>query len=305
MSKIFTISLIVLLLNVTIIPSITANVTQDDLVEITSEFSGLAGHKTTVKLTQQEAAELEQVIDDIKVKLDNANTREETIVIFKEAVVELDEYGLLGDLSVEQAQRLVTGRYQDSRVMTLFQQLFKRSQSSDFECNLLSLIAGKTTETLIIPPISLALNRIFYTWAYLCILLLESLNLYLEEFYYFLVFVLLAASSVNYVIQSAFSLIPIALLNGISFGELYNMPGEGNVINPASGWIHTIGLLGIKSWKDRIFGQIFPFMCPFFGVTYIGIIGFTGFNIFNKKTGNTFYMGTAPFVKIGSQVPDW
>jgi len=36
-------------------------------------------------------------------------TRGEAEAIFKEAVVELDKYGLLGGLSVRQVQRLVTG----------------------------------------------------------------------------------------------------------------------------------------------------------------------------------------------------
>jgi len=79
----------------------------EELVDYNVEFSGL-GKKHTVQLTQEEADEVELLFDDIEQQLSKVETREEAEEIFKEAVVELDKYGLLGGLSVRQAQRLVT-----------------------------------------------------------------------------------------------------------------------------------------------------------------------------------------------------
>ena len=93
--------------------SVVGKVSSDnELVEFDVEFCGL-GEKHTVKLTQQEADKVELLFDDIKEQLENVETREEAEEIFKETVVELDKYGLLGGLGIRQTQNFVTGNYQD------------------------------------------------------------------------------------------------------------------------------------------------------------------------------------------------
>ena len=91
--------------------SVVGKVSSDnDLVELEVEFCGL-GKKHTVQLTQQEADEVEQIINNFQKQINGVETREEAEIIFKDAVVELDKYGLLGGLSVKQAQNLVVGEY--------------------------------------------------------------------------------------------------------------------------------------------------------------------------------------------------
>ena len=101
------VAVILLFIGVALAPSINANVVKDDLVEFDVEVHGL-GKKNTVKLTQQETDEVEQLLDDIRKTLDNAETKEEAIEILNDAVVELDKYDLLEGLSVNQAQSLIT-----------------------------------------------------------------------------------------------------------------------------------------------------------------------------------------------------
>ena len=117
MKKLLVFGVIVLFLGVAIAPSINANISKasvdSELVEITTEVCGLNGGKQTVELTQEEAAEVEALFDSIRERLNNTETREEAEQIFKEAVVELDKYGLLGGLSVKQAQRLAIGSYRN------------------------------------------------------------------------------------------------------------------------------------------------------------------------------------------------
>lgn len=139
------IAIIFLFIGLALAPSINANVTLDtELVEITTEICGIDGIESKiVKLTKQESIKLEQLIDNIKIRLDKAETREETIEIFNDAIIKLDKYGLLCGLSVEQAQRLVVERWQNSKVFDLLEninQLFHVSETSDY-INLFCLIA--------------------------------------------------------------------------------------------------------------------------------------------------------------------
>ena len=83
----------------------------NDLVEVTTQACGIQGYgNTTVKLTRQQYNDLEQYLVEFKARLNQTTTREEAIPLFKEAVVELDKYGLLPKgMSVEKAQRLISG----------------------------------------------------------------------------------------------------------------------------------------------------------------------------------------------------
>jgi len=130
MKKVVAVGVIVLFIGLAFAPSINANVSKEsELVEIATEVCGLNGGKHTVSLSKEDAIEVEKLIDDIERSLDKVKTREETVEIFNEAIVELDKYGLLGGLSVKQAQRLVAGRYQNSRMMAILEKLFCVKQS--------------------------------------------------------------------------------------------------------------------------------------------------------------------------------
>jgi len=72
---------ILLFIGLAFAPSINADVSKEELVEVTTEFCGL-GKKHTVKLTQEEVDELDQLFDDIKERLDNIETREETCLLY-------------------------------------------------------------------------------------------------------------------------------------------------------------------------------------------------------------------------------
>jgi hypothetical protein len=104
-----------LFIGVAVAPSITQRVVtasqEDDLVEVTTQACGIQGYKDTkVKLTKQQYQDLEQYLVEFRARLNQTSTREEAIPIFKDAVVELDKYGLLPKgMSVERAQQLVLG----------------------------------------------------------------------------------------------------------------------------------------------------------------------------------------------------
>ena len=108
------VSVILLFIGVAVAPSINTGVVKasndNDLVEVTTQACGIKGFgNTTVKLTREQYQNLEQYLVEFRARLNQTSTREEAVPIFKEAVVELDKYGLLPKgMSVEQAQNLVT-----------------------------------------------------------------------------------------------------------------------------------------------------------------------------------------------------
>jgi hypothetical protein len=108
------VSVILLFIGLAIAPSINFNTVkasdEDDFVEVTSQACGINGYgNTTVKLTREQYQNLEEYLVEFRARLNQTSTREEAVPIFKEAVVELDKYGLLPKgMSVEKVQKLVT-----------------------------------------------------------------------------------------------------------------------------------------------------------------------------------------------------
>jgi hypothetical protein len=126
------VALILLFFGVAVVPSISiigakVDTTEHDLVEVTTEVYGIKGFGNhTVKLTRQQNQNLERYIVGFRERLNQTTTREETVVLLKEAVVELNKYGLLPKgMSVEHAQRLVTGNYQKSNSLNKIQNRYQ------------------------------------------------------------------------------------------------------------------------------------------------------------------------------------
>jgi hypothetical protein len=117
--------IIFLFIGVAVAPSINFNVVKaandNDFVEVTSQACGIRGYEnTTVKLTRQQYRDLEQYLVEFRARLNQTTTREQMIPLYKEAVVELNKYGLLPKgMSVEQAQRLVVGENQQNWIHRL------------------------------------------------------------------------------------------------------------------------------------------------------------------------------------------
>ncbi len=271
MKKLLVVGVIVLFLGLAVAPSINANVSKEsELVEITTEICGLGGGKHTVQLTQEEAEEVEQLFENIRLQLNESTSREEAKEIFNKAIVELDKYGLLGGLSVKQAQRLITGMFQTQR---FFNRMFPRTL--DENENKFCLIAGMTSDTHFEGIGALffeKLNDIF--WAY---------------------------GLIGYSIFEIFAILnPIPFYYRINLGhEYFVFEGESEYYY-SYGWIFTIGSNGIKIYKRKMEGDL-PIQGSFLylggGLSHIGyfpgVVGFTGI-----KIDSFLYLGYAHWVKI-------
>jgi len=273
----FVVSVIFLFIGVAVAPSITFNVVKasndNDLVEVTTQACGIKGFgNTTVKLTKQQYQNLEQYLVDFRAKLNQTTTREEAVPIFKDAVVELNKYGLLPKgMSVEQAQRLVVGVEQDKKIMTLFGKI-KPNYLNNLRFNLFCLITGETDNTLF-----QTVSRAFIN---IC-----------PPFRFF--------GFIPSIIKIFF---PFSLFDVIGLGGSSYVSG----IHPANGWVNTIGLTGSKNWNGSFYGGITNFFVsePFSFLTSLilydtGVIGFTGFHYYtNLFSGHASYIGSALFVRI-------
>jgi len=299
----------------------------NDLVKITVQLckpDRLENH--TVWLTQEQATELDNLIDSFKAELDGVETLEETIVIYKNMMESLYNLSLFpSDISVDEAKQLMTGADCGSENLSMFSRQMsienvqklvntrsnKIINGSDFSLevdentNLFCLISGETA-SFVIPPLAMLSNRMVITYIYALAFLLKTFPGLMKFFENFPILNLLEigpmiGSVILFLILWSLHLyIPIAFGSGITFGA-YGVDEWGQAhYNPSDGWIHTFGAMGKKIWENGLYGQLYSFL-GLLGFYYIGVIGFTGITIYNS---DVFYLGFAPIVKISHEPLD-
>ncbi|UCD14202.1 MAG: hypothetical protein JSW60_01970, partial [Thermoplasmatales archaeon] len=225
-----TVGVIFLFIGVAFASSINANIFEEsDLVEFTAEACGNPGAKHTVKLTKQQAEEVKTLFNSIRKRLIESDSRKETVEIFKEAVVDLDKFGLLGGLSVKQAQKLVTGSYQNMRTTKFLEKMYNNFQTSiEKNENWFCLIAGRTTNTFFEGRMS------WFFWSFILWILENQIKF--VPFFIIVVFLIFFALGTLQDIKS-----PIARGTRLGLGATYILD---NLSANATGWVHTIGLNG-------------------------------------------------------------
>ena len=297
--KCVAVGVILLFIGVAFGPSINAT-NRREMVEITTEVCGLNGGTQTVQLTNEQAEEVEVLFDSIRKRLNATETREEAEEIFREAVVKLDNYGLLGGLSVEQGQRLVTGGYQNPRMMKIIENMINRGQE-DNTSNVCCLVAGRTDNTLFVSPRMRFVYPIVHHWA-------------LDWSYYPLMELILkfANDQVKFMALMIFTLLRVMELqwseyvlvlyqeNPISRRCLMYLGNDLSEDIPASGWINTYGINGKVGWEGDFYGTL-PWGCFLNYKWCPAVDGFRGFQFYiDKFQEGHFYLGSARWVKIGS-----
>ena len=269
--------------------------TDGELVEFDVEFSGL-GKKQTIQLTQQEADEVELLFDDIEQRLSEVKTREEAEVIFKDTVVKLDKYGLLGGLSVRQVQKLVTSNMQQSTLFNQEEYININNEKDTNNSNLMCLIAGKTSETFITG----ILGRI-------------ALNLAIPLHFISEIIESLPDSILRTVLEGMFSRCYDFVLIYLVFVSLIDtfIPvsiGDVIIYDDSQGWVLTFGLYGFKNWNGTINGNIESLILSLI-LESIGVFGFRGIKVYIRPSEmtalslgmTTLYLGQANYVNIETE----
>jgi hypothetical protein len=295
--KCLTVGIILLFICVAIAPSINHSVVKasqdDDLVEVTTQAYGIKGYgNTTVKLTKEQYQDMEQYLVDFRARLNQTTTREEAVPIFREAVMELDKYGLLPEgMGVERAQQLVIGR--SPNIVT--NKLQEKSLSSDIYNNLFFLIAGRGKEIGVLEFIG-SIWYIFYgigLFFYAIFLILNDItHLFTIPYIFFTSIV----STLDKIGTRLWNYLDKRL---IVFGsDIFYWRGYSN------GWIHTFGLLGNKNISGDLEG-VLPYYIPGFrnflilqGDTGRGVSGFNGIRIYSEDDVVLFYIGNALQMRI-------
>ena len=300
MKKILALGVILLFIGVAVALSINQSVVKasqdDDLVEITTQICGIKGYgNTTVEITREQYQDLEQYLIKFRAGLNKTTTREEAATLFKKVVIELEKYGLLPTkISSGQVSSLVFSPYYHENFMKSRGKSFKdHFLFSDNTSNALCLIAGHTTETRFLSLSSRASFILFLTLAVLA----EKVG---SSGYKKLGLLLLGAGFpllIHFGLSYFFGNIsPRSISQWIRFGAWVSRPGY---INPAEGWIYTLGVHGKKRWNQTFHGA----MTQDFELN-IGAIGFTGIKLcipqldYVSVPYTTFFFGSALLVNI-------
>jgi len=250
--------------------------------DVTTEFIGL-GKEYTTKLTKQEIERLDTLFDSIGDSLNKSVSIEKIVDIFRKALSELDSFGLLGDIKIDEAEKLVTNYYQNPRFIKVLNKLKNRKNSplgedEDRYC----LVAGKATNLLFINSI---LNNLFLSLFYFIFYLIDYQNFGENWQDVQLIFALIMEIVYNFIVILPSILIPICLGRAISFGYPYGSLVRGNIT--------TYGLNGIKYWNGQLEGKI-----VWSNWDDIGVMGFTGLKIGGLNIPNHYFIGYANHVHI-------
>ncbi len=299
--KCLVVGILFLFVGVSIVPIVNFHIVKasddNDFVEVTTQPCGIEGFgNTTVKLTREQYQNLEQYMVEFRERLNQTSTMDAAGTIFKDAVVELDTYGLLPKgMSVGQAQRLVTERYQN--VLAISRYTTRLSDHQIFNnSNLFCLIAGETKET--------RLHGYFETGCSILSYFLFALWIFAHfivddpVFLINIIYGLEAIRNLYHMINS----IRIIGTGNIAFGNLHDTGGSIPPFyryDPAVGWITTQGLFGKKSWNGSFYGRILPLATfdSYATIYYIGAMGFLGIKLKQGEEG-LFFLGSAVLVKI-------
>jgi len=249
-----------------------------------------------VSLTQTETDEVEQLFDDIEQQLSEVETNEEAEIIFKDAIVELDKYGLLGGLSVKQMQRFVTASTQSQHIMGLFESRLGLLENTYLEDdNFNCLIIGKTSNSFFYPLWSIFIEPGSYHF-------IEFLDRVLENPIRGLLFL-----TIFILYHGIYIISPLNTAGYITIGQMNAQPHGSTKWYPSNLWISTFGKNGEKNWSGDYYGQIktFEFGDYSGGIQreFAGISGFIGLHLNLKESDEDFFLGSCYRISLGGK-PD-
>jgi hypothetical protein len=241
--------------------------------------------------------ETEKIFNDLKLKLDKVTTKQETLVLVNEAIVELHEHGLLPKgMTLQRAQRVATGCFSKSDLSQPFQ-----SKNENNTGNTNCLVIGMTNHFIFRPyPTIWDIPIMYY---------------------------LLTNSSLKEELNVLFWFYAIRYFNPLKFGPfafagLHAKQYEnGNLTHTenysVSGWVWTIGMNGVKKWDGTFYGGLYTRYTKYMYNNHsyteawdpIGIKCFVGIQPFCFLSSmdfdsNRFYIGFAREVNF-TYSPPW
>lgn len=304
--EILSISIVFLFFGLALAPSISADVDknsfEEDFKELEIELCGL-GKKHSVKLTQHEYEKVEVLFNSIQEKLSNVESDDEAVVIFNEAIVKLNKYGLFGDISIEEIKKIVLGTYYNKRKQEISNNVLQSSKM-DFEnsTNSNCLIVGNVIPSPrgILNVCSLSIIQTLIST--IIVRFWRNITPYGYKYYFpGLLGVPL------YTISTIKALIPVSTLSVIGLGAWHDYWEE----DPANGWIETYGIKGNTNTTGLFYGQ-FPLyqgvvhpLAEWYTCFFPGMFGYTGIKLidFDDIGKGAKFLGYAIDVRLGPDFP--
>jgi len=220
--------IIVLLIGISVIPSINANIdrlpSKSKLVETSIKI-----HRANsiipymVKLSEEESETVDSIFNNLKVSLDSAVTDEEIDECYDEAVESLYELGMFPRMTIEEAKQLVKGDRQNLNGKSQPDNI--GNSDENFNCQ----ISGATTETNMHDLAYPILNEILVSIRRIC----GILDIWRFNFRYY-----------------------DGEIGNISLGHYYSWVYGGEIYYPAKGWVWTDGSNGIVKWEGKLYGTL-------------------------------------------------
>ena len=140
----WSVAIIALIISVVFAPTIYANFyTQNELIEITTEFCGL-GKKHVEKLTIEQAKELDNYLADIRKSILEVNNKEESVQILKEGLKGISRFNLFGNIGAD-------------KVIELVEKDWGFFQDFNYDNSLCIIFGGLSGDYFIITPLALSL----------------------------------------------------------------------------------------------------------------------------------------------------
>lgn len=259
---------LVLFFGVATAPRITAEMYDNESIEITTEFCGLE-KKRLVKLTHQEVYEIHILLESLRVQTNQTTSQEQFIEIINNAIDELEKYGLFGDLNSNQIKQLI----------------YRNQVKQE---NKICLLIGRTSETTFYGPGITLLN-----------ILISKLPIPYSQEYINMILYWYQIINICRPLNNG------GLGHTICIGKYHiDDVSGGSGFRPANGWIASFGINGLQTSEGPIKGNIsltnFKQYYALAGaIDYPGITGFIGLKInLNWRETSWFYLGSAANIII-------
>jgi hypothetical protein len=290
---------VALFIGVAIAPGIQTDREKTGTTPVEIELVGIpTSEKYTVDLSDEQIRELQVLFEDIEQQLSNAQSRKEANEIVKDALSELEKYGLLGGLTLEQAQNLIIGSETRQRLLELMDDNYQ--DILDDNANYFCMITGRLTGTLFFNPFSLP-RSIFHYYLYY---LVYPFPKFIVLFYTWDNFISLYRESL--VIHT--TLLPVSFFSIVTAGHStfghYPYPYSRNY--PSQGSITSFGIKNFKDWIGDLWGDAtMQLICLSFftRVFYPAILGFLGIKITINSLEDIYFAGFALKASFSNQLP--
>jgi hypothetical protein len=278
------------LIGATLSPSISA---VQQTHRFTIELSTSQGtNTTTLSLPEPQAEKLQGILDKLDERLRITTNTDERYQVYTSIVAELYPFGVFGNLSLSQAQHLVTFWYKPEHA--LVRNLL--SYSSNIT-NAFCLVSGHTDNTMC--------GHRFTNWLKvggLPLLMLGIILLFEDPYAHMRSHPILGIffASIGLMLYYAGSILTTrADANSIALGDIVGIGWYDywSRYYFGNGWVHSIGVLGKKDWNGTLRGTlpgVYPFDFPLLYQMYEAMWGFSGISIWRNEDGSEkSYIGSA------------